>query len=69
MHYTLVWSLRREANLPILALFKWHSVCSNGFGFQDKLVKIKTWLPGLLLYKAANPAYYSRLSQNTTLVS
>lgn len=39
MHYTLVWSLRREANLPILALFKWHSVCSNGFGFQDKLVK------------------------------
>lgn len=39
VHYTLVWSLRRDANASNLAVFKWNCVYSNGFGFQDKLVK------------------------------
>lgn len=68
VHYTLVWSLRREANAPTLALFKWDCVCSNGVGFQDKLVK-KYALASGTLYKDTNPAHHSRHSQKTISVS
>lgn len=40
--------LEEGSKTAILALFKWHCVCIDVFGFQDKVVK-KPWLPGLYI--------------------